>query len=134
LTIKRPDGGVMRTMILPIALAALAGPAIAEPREVFGYGGELGEWELNAVVTEKVASHSSELFGPLTMTHVGICTQDGPERKTGEIRLRLSGARLSATLQVAGVECTYSGQMSNFYNGTLICPGRAGMPLKLWVK
>ena len=124
----------MRTMILPIALAALAGPAIAEPREVFGYGGELGEWELSATVTEKASSHSSELSGPLTMTHVGICTQDGPEQKTGEIHLRLSGARLSATLLVAGVACTYSGQMSDFYSGTMICQGRPGVPLKLWVK
>ena len=68
------------------------------------------------------------------MTHVGICTQDGPEQKTGEIRLRLSGVRLSATLLLAGVECTYSGQLSDFYSGTMICPGRPGVPLKLWVK
>jgi len=123
----------MRTIILPAVLVALAGPAVAEPREVFGYGGELGEWELSATITEK-APPSREFSGPLTMTHVGICTQDGPEQKTGEIRLRLSGARLSATLQVAEVECTYSAQMSDFYSGTLTCPGRAGVPLKLWVK
>jgi hypothetical protein len=123
----------MRTIILPAVLVALAGPAVAEPREVFGYGGELGEWELSATITE-TAPPSREFSGPLTMTHVGICTQDGPEQKTGEIRLRLSGARLSATLQVAEVECTYSGQMSDFYSGTLTCPGQAGVPLKLWVK
>jgi len=44
LTNERPGSGVMRTIILPIVLGTLAGPAIAEPREVFGYGGELGEW------------------------------------------------------------------------------------------
>jgi hypothetical protein len=31
----------MRTIILPIVLGTLAGPAIAEPREVFGYGESL---------------------------------------------------------------------------------------------
>ena len=124
----------MRTIILPVVLGVLAGPAVAEPREVFGYGGELGEWELSAAVTEKASSRGREFSGPLTMTHVGICTQDGPEQKTGEIRLRLSGARLSATLQLAGVACTYSGQLSDFYSGTMICPGRPGVPLKLWVK
>jgi hypothetical protein len=126
----------MRTIILSIVLGTLAGSAAAEPREVFGYGGELGEWELSATVTEKASSHGREFSGPLTMTHVGICTQDGPEQKTGEIRLQLSGAptRLSATLLVAGVECAYSGQLSDFYSGTLTCPGRAGVPLKLWVK
>jgi hypothetical protein len=24
--------------------------------------------------------------------------------------------------------------LSDFYSGTLTCPGRAGVPLKLWVK
>jgi hypothetical protein len=116
-------------------LGTLAGPAIAEPREVFGYGGELGEWELSATVTEKASSRGRELSGPLTMTHVGICTQDGPEQKTGEIRIRLGApTRLSATLLLAGVECAYTGQLSDFYSGTLTCPGRAGVPLKLWVK
>ena len=67
--------------------------------------------------------------------HVGICTQDGPEQKTGEIRIRLGApTRLSATLLLAGVECAYTGQLSDFYSGTLTCPGRAGVPLKLWVK
>jgi len=125
----------MRTIILPIALMALAAPAVAEPREVFGYGGELGEWELSATVTERASSINREFSGPMTMTHVGICTQDGPEQKTGEIRIRLGApTRLSATLLLAGVECAYTGQLSDFYSGTLTCPGRAGVPLKLWVK
>jgi len=46
------------------------------------------------------------------MKHVGICTQDGPEEKTGEIRLQISASlsELNATSRVAGVECTYSGK------------------------
>ena len=126
----------MRTIIVPIVLGTLAGPAVAEPREVFGYGGELGEWELSAAVTEKASSRGREFSGPLTMTHVGICTQDGPEQKTGEIRFQVLDMppQLHATLLVDGVTCTYSGKRSDFYSGTLICPGRAGVPLKLWLK
>ena len=43
------------------------------------------------------------------MKHIGLCTQDGPEEKTGEMRFRLSTspAALSATLSIAGIECTY---------------------------
>jgi len=76
------------------------------------------------------------LSGPLTMTHVGICTQDGPEQKTGEIRFQVLDMppQLHATLLVDGVTCTYSGKRSDFYSGALICPGRAGVPLKLWLK
>ena len=114
----------------------LAVPAVAEPREVFGYGGELGEWELSATVSEKASPHSREFSGPLMMTHVGICTQDGPEQKSGEIRFQVLDVppQIQATLLVAGITCTYSGKLSEFYSGILICPGRAGVPLKLWLK
>jgi len=91
---------------------------------------------LTAAVTEKVSSQTKEYSGPLTMKHVGLCTQDGPEEKTGEIRFQISAlsARLNATLSVAGVECTYSGRLSDSYDGTMNCPDREAVPLKLWVK
>src|SRR4029078_8383585 len=126
----------MRTIILRIALMALAAPAVAEPREGFGYGGELGEWELSATVTERASSINREFFRPMTMTPVRICTQYGPEKKAGEIRFQVLDVppQLHATLLVDGVSCTYSGKRSDFYSGTLICPGRAGVTLKLWLK
>jgi hypothetical protein len=126
----------MRAIILAMMIVASSRPAIGEPREVFGYGGELGEWELSATVTETAPSLSREFSGPLTMTHVGICTQDGPEQKTGEIRFQVLDAppRLQATLLVAGDTCTYSGKLSDFYSGTLSCRGRPGVPLRLWLK
>jgi hypothetical protein len=127
----------MKALVLPIMLGALAIPAgAAQPLEVIGYSGYLGEWELTATVTETTAGSTAEYSGPLTMKHVGICTQDGPEEKTGALRFQMSNSssRLNATLSVAGVECTYSGQLSDSYAGTMNCPGRQGVPLKLWVK
>jgi len=121
---------------LAIILVAVAPPACAQSFEVFGYAGVLGEWELSATVTENAPRGTKEFSGPVTMTHVGLCTQDGPEKKTGEIRLQLSGSpsRLNATILVAGVACRYSGTLSNFYTGTMTCPDREAIPLKLWVK
>ena len=121
---------------LSVVLGALATSAQAQSLQVIGYSGYLGEWELTAAVTEKVSSQTKEYSGPLTMKHVGLCTQDGPEEKTGEIRFQISAlsARLNATLSVAGVECTYSGRLSDSYDGTMNCPDREAVPLKLWVK
>jgi hypothetical protein len=70
------------------------------------------------------------------MKHVGICSQDGPEEKSGNMHLQISPAssRLEATLVVAGVECSYSAKLSDYYSGTLTCPDREAVPLKLWVK
>jgi hypothetical protein len=132
----------LRAVLLLIALGALAAPARGESRqgeslEVSGYAGVLGEWELVAtVVTERASQRTREYAGPLTMKHVGWCTQEGPEEKTGEIRLQIStlSSRLKATVSVDGVECAYRASLSDSYTGKLECPGRPAVPLELWVK
>ena len=121
-----------------LALAALLGVAAAahaESLELLGYAGVLGEWELSAPLTAKGAGNTKDFSGPLKMRHVGICTQDGPEEKTGEIKVSLTGtSRMTATLLVAGVECTYSGRESEPYTGSLRCPDRRAVPLMVWLK
>jgi len=117
-----------------MVLVAFASSAGAQSLQIFGYSGLLGEWELSASVTEKESSGTKEFSGPLTMTHVGICTVDGPDERTGQIHLRISAARMRATLLVDGVECHYRGRLSDFFSGTMYCPDRPEVPLKLWVK
>jgi hypothetical protein len=124
----------VRALLLLIMLGALATPAQAQSRQVIGYAGVLGEWELTATVTENSSRLSKEFSGPLTMKHTGVCTQDGPEEKTGELRFQLSSSRLTATLLVAGVACTYSGKLSDSYSGMMNCPDRSAVPLRLWIK
>ena len=126
----------MKVFFLSIVLGVVATPAgAASPLQVIGYFGHLGEWELSATV-ETVPDSTTEYAGPLTMRHVGICTRDGPEEKAGTLRFRMSPSspRLNATLSVAGVECTYSGQLSDSYIGTMNCSDRQRALLKLWVK
>lgn len=127
----------MRALLLLLALGALAAPARGDSLQVTGYSGVLGEWELTAtVVAERASQRTREYAGPLTMKHVGYCTQEGPEEKTGEIRLRIStlSSRLKATVSVAGVECTYRASLSDSYSGMMECPGRPAVPLELWLK
>ena len=119
-----------------LVLSALSTPALAEPRQILGYAGALGEWELTATVNEKTRLLGKEFSGPLSMKHVGICTQDGPEERLGEIRLQISAfsSQLDAKLLVEGIECTYSAQSSTPYSGMMACPDREAIPLKLWLK
>jgi hypothetical protein len=126
----------VRALLLLFVTVALAAPAQAQSLQVVGYAGVLGEWELTATVTEKARLLSREFAGPLSMKHVGICTQDGPEEKTGEIRLQISAlsSQLDATLLVEGVACTYSARLSDPYSGLMACPDREAVPLKLWLK
>jgi hypothetical protein len=126
----------MRALFPLIALGALATPALAQSLQVTGHAGVLGEWELNATVTQIASRRTRDFSGPLTMKHVGLCTQDGPEEKTGEMRIQISGSssRMKATLLMGGVECTYSGRFSDAYIGMMNCPDRRAVPLILWVK
>jgi hypothetical protein len=124
----------VRALVLLIVLGALATPAQAQSRQVIGYAGVLGEWELTATVTQTEPQRAGEFSGAVTMTHVGICTQDEPERKTGEIRLQMSSSRLNAKLSLGGVECTYSAQLSDAYKGQMNCPDRPAVSLTLWVR
>jgi hypothetical protein len=126
----------VRALLLPFLLGALAAPAQAKSLQLVGYAGVLGEWELTATVTDNARGWTEEFSGPLSMKHVGICTQDGPEEKTGEIRFRISAlsSRLEATLLVEGVACRYSAGRSDPYSGMMACPDREAVPLKLWLK
>ncbi|MEA3106154.1 MAG: hypothetical protein QOI88_759 [Gammaproteobacteria bacterium] len=126
----------MRALLLLFVLSAFATPAQAKSLQLVGYAGLLGEWELTATVTEDAHGWAKEFSGPLSMKHVGICTQDGPEEKSGEIRLQISAlsSRLNATLLVEGVACSYSAGLSDPYSGMMACPDREAVPLKLWLK
>src|SRR5262245_55354865 len=85
-------GAPMRRLVaaalLLMASNAGAWTAEAETLEVSGQAGVLGEWELTAKLTATGAR--KEFSGPMVMKHVGICSVDGPEQKTGEIKLQLS--------------------------------------------
>ena len=126
----------MRALLLLLLGGALAAPAQAKSLQLVGYAGVLGEWELTATVTEQSGLWSKAFSGPLSMKHVGICTQDGPEEKAGEIRFQISAlsSRLDATLLVEGVACSYSAGLSDPYSGMMACPDREAVPLKLWLK
>ena len=126
----------MRALFQLIILGVLSTPAQAQSLLVVGHAGYLGEWELTATVAGNISSRAKEYSGPLTMTHIGMCTQDGPEKKTGEMRFQISGwlSHMKATLLVDGVECTYSGRLSESYTGMMKCPDRRAVPLILWVK
>ena len=119
---------------LLLTMSVVANTAQAQPLNVLGQLGVLGEWELTADVTATDAARK-EFSGPLLMRHVGLCTQDGPEEKKGELRLKLTRAsQVEATLAVAGVTCTYQGRKDLNYSGTMRCPGQRDVPLLLWLK
>jgi hypothetical protein len=126
---------VMRTFVLmAVWTMALGGPLGAQSRAVSGQAGILGEWELTATVTEQADGGGRLWSGPLSLKHVGYCSVDVPEEKTGELRLRISGppGEATATLLIDREVCTFSGKFKESYDGIMHCPGRRGVPMMLW--
>ena len=115
-----------------MALIGIAGPAAAQTRAVAGQFGVLGEWDLTATLTRQTAGHWA---GPVRMRHVGYCTVEGPEEKTGELQLSLAEprGRINGTLLIDGLACTFSARLKDGYDGTLHCPERRDMPITLSV-
>jgi len=68
------------------------------------------------------------------LKHVGICSPDGPEEKAGTAQVQLvSASRVAASFMIDGVTCTYRGQKSDTYTGLMSCPGKADVPILLWI-
>ena len=125
----------MKAFGLAIMLGVVATSAPACALEVTGTSGFLSEWEVTASVTETASGRTRDDRGPLVMKHIGLCTQDGPVEKKGEMRLQISASsQLNATLSMPGTECTASGPLSDGYNGTMTCSDRQVIPLRLRVK
>ena len=139
LLLPRPDSvdheRLMQRLVAAALLMMTPNVWAAEPQtlQVLGQSGALGEWELTANVT--ATGTQKEFSGPLVMKHVGICTVDGPEQKTGNIKLHFSASsRVKATLLIDGVACTYAGRKSDSYGGLLRCPDQRDVPLLMWLK
>ena len=93
----------MKAFGLAIMLGVVATSDPARALEVTGTSGFLGEWEVTATVTETASGRTRDYRGPLVLKHIGLCTQDGPVEKKGEMRLQISASsQLNATLVDAG--------------------------------
>ena len=91
----------LRTVVLVAVVSPLATPAKAQSMQVYGKTGYLGEYDLSGTISEQFANGIKEYSGPLAVKHVGLCTRDGPEDTTAQIRFQATGfprRRVTATL------------------------------------
>jgi hypothetical protein len=114
----------------------LATQARAQTRTVSGQSGILGEWELASTVTQQPDGGGRRWSGPLSLKHIGFCSADGPEEKTGELKLDISDRRndVTATLRIDGTTCTFKGHLTDGYDGVMVCPDRRDVPMILMIQ
>ena len=110
----------------------------AQSLRLSGQTGYLSEWEVSGNVTESRSGRVRELSGSLTMKHVGLCSQAGPDEKVTEINLQIPKPslfpRFHATMTMEGSKCTFSGTFSDTYHGLMDCDDAKGVPITLTFK
>jgi hypothetical protein len=128
----------LKTLLIVLTLSAVASPLHAQTLRVTGETGYLSEWEVTGDVAESTSGRLREFSGSLTMKHVGLCSQAGPEEKVAEIKLQIAKSSLlphfHATMTMDGSKCTFSGKFSDTYNGLMDCADAKGVPITLSIK
>jgi hypothetical protein len=130
---------VLKAFLLLVFLAGGAAvPAHAQSLRISGTSGYLSEWELTGNVTETASARVKEFSGPLTIRHVGLCSQSGPDEKAAEIKLQISKSgpwsEIRATMTTDGDKCTFGGRLSDTYSGVMDCSDAKGVPLTFSLK
>ena len=121
-----------------IAVGMICAEAQARSLQIIGTAGYLSEWELNGSVTEKGPPGSNEFSGAVVWKHVGLCSANGPEEKSGEIKFQIakssSSSRIQAAITLDGAQCTYNGEFSSGSSGHMDCTDAKGVPLSISIK
>jgi len=133
--LKSPPGRFISGSVSFLLTLTILAPARADPLQIHGTMGYVGEYELNGNVSAQDLNGTKEFSGPLTVRHIGICTHDGPKETIGKIRFELAkSSSIAATLDFYGSKCAYKGMLSESYHGFMDCGREGSLPLRLWTK
>jgi hypothetical protein len=121
----------MRALLAAISICVSASAAPAQSYSASGQVGYLQEWELKASLAKSVSGGKVEYHGPLTLRHVGLCSVNGTEEKSGEMRLTVSRwtSGVEGTLAMDGDSCRIVASASRSYSGLLNCRSGQGVPI-----
>jgi hypothetical protein len=129
------EKNAMRAFVLAVLIGVFDTRAHAQPLQIKGIFGFLGEYELSATVTRETSGREQRLTGPMTIRHVGLCTHNEPNESQGEITVQVidTKSKISAAFAFDGQQCTYKGRVSQENVGELICSGDT-IPFSIWFK
>ena len=125
----------MRTIVLVPLVAILGTSGQAQPLQINGKFGFLGEYELSATIARVTSGGERSFIGPMTIRHVGLCTHDGPNKAVGEIAIQLvryKRSELALFFEFDGLQCTYNGKLSEHNVGELRCSDHI-IPFSIWL-
>ena len=128
---QRSTKVVTRALASAIWIGAGAGSAMAQSYSVSGQVGYLQEWEMKANLAKTITSSGVSYDGPVTLRHVGLCSVNGPEEKSGVVRLTVSlkTSAVEGTLALKDDTCRIVASASKSHSGLLNCRDGQGVPI-----
>ncbi len=131
MTALRSTNVVVRALISAIWIGAGAGSATAQSYSANGQIGYLQEWEMKANLAKTITSSGVSYDGPVTLRHVGLCSVNGLEEKSGVVRLTVSRrtSAVEGTLAMKDDTCRIVASASKSHSGLLNCRDGQGVPI-----
>ena len=128
----RSTNVVVQALISVIWIGAGAESTMAQSYSVNGQVGYLQEWELKANLAKTITDSGVSYDGPVTLRHVGLCSVNGPEEKSGVVRLMVSRrtSAVEGTLALKDDTCRIVASASKSHSGLLNCRDGQGVPMQ----
>lgn len=128
---QRSTRPVTRALASAIWIGAGAAGAMAQSYSVNGRVGYLQEWEMKANLAKTATSSGVNYDGPVTLRHVGLCSVNGIEEKSGVVRLTVlrRTSAVEGTLAMKDDTCRIAASASKPYSGLLNCRDGQGVPI-----
>jgi hypothetical protein len=121
----------VRGLLSAVFVGAAAATAFGQSYSIEGHAGYLQEWEIKASLTKTVTSAGVNYDGPVTLRHVGLCSVNGTEEKSGVVQLKVSrrNTAVEGTLAMQDDSCRIVASASQAYSGLLNCRDGQGVPI-----
>ena len=119
----------MRALVSAIWMCAGAPAALAQSYSASGQVGYVQEWEIKASLAKTLTSTGQDFHGPVTLRHVGICSVDGVEEKSGVVWLKVSRSGIEGTLAMEGDSCRIVAAAARSYSGLMSCHDGQSVPI-----
>jgi hypothetical protein len=121
----------MRALLSAVFVCAAAATAFGQSYSIEGTAGYLQEWEIKASLTKTVTSAGVSFDGPVKLRHVGLCSVNGVEEKSGVVQLKVSrrNTAVEGTLAMQDDSCRIVAAASQSYTGLLNCRDAQGVPI-----
>ena len=125
-----------RVLLSTIFVCTGMATAAAQTYSASGQAGYLQEWEMKASLTKTVTSGGADYDGPVTLRHVGLCSVNGVEEKSGTVQLKVSRrtSAIEGTLAMSDDSCRIVASASPPYSGLMNCRDGQGVPIKFSIE